>query len=353
MSVPICGRMLLVGSMHFFLGPPARFNAGTGLGGAGGKPPVLSAIDRPGVKRQDTAPPGLASLELDNLSSAARAAADHVNGSHVAAIQSASPGASRSPLPSLGGSTSSSSTLVSNVPQASRAAPVPPPISTTRQAPAVPGSAGVPKDVAAPSPDVLRARTKAQGPPSNSQSAFSVPAREDSLLQKERIQEQQRQAEQQRKEKEDQARKEEALRKEREEQRREEIARVRDEERRAQQQQRLQEREKEREREQERQLREREKEDRPGLQSNKSAPAVQPLQPTKKVQIQAQDKPKPPAATGGGGGGVAAAEAALTKPKEKRVSTMTEVQIMEKLRSVVSDDDPKTLYSKIKKVGQG
>ncbi len=32
---------------------------------------------------------------------------------------------------------------------------------------------------------------------------------------------------------------------------------------------------------------------------------------------------------------------------------MTEVQIMEKLRSVVSDDDPKTLYSKIKKVGQG
>jgi protein-serine/threonine kinase len=32
---------------------------------------------------------------------------------------------------------------------------------------------------------------------------------------------------------------------------------------------------------------------------------------------------------------------------------MNEAQIMEKLRSVVSDVDPSTLYSKIKKVGQG
>ena len=39
--------------------------------------------------------------------------------------------------------------------------------------------------------------------------------------------------------------------------------------------------------------------------------------------------------------------------QEKRISTMTEVQIMEKLRQVVSDDDPKTIYSKIKKIGQG
>ena len=53
---------------------------------------------------------------------------------------------------------------------------------------------------------------------------------------------------------------------------------------------------------------------------------------------------------------IAAAAAALEKPKgekEKRISTMTEVQIMEKLRQVVCDDDPKLLYSKIKKVGQG
>lgn len=54
-------------------------------------------------------------------------------------------------------------------------------------------------------------------------------------------------------------------------------------------------------------------------------------------------------------GGVAAAAAALEKPKEKekRISTMSEAQIMEKLRSVVSKQDPKALYSKIRKVGQG
>jgi hypothetical protein len=77
---------------------------------------------------------------------------------------------------------------------------------------------------------------------------------------------------------------------------------------------------------------------------------VKPLQPTKKVQI--EEKPKPSAA---GNGSVAAAAAALEKPKEKekRISTMTEVQIMEKLRQVVCDDDPKAIYSKIKKVGQG
>ncbi|EJD43546.1 Pkinase-domain-containing protein [Auricularia subglabra TFB-10046 SS5] len=51
-----------------------------------------------------------------------------------------------------------------------------------------------------------------------------------------------------------------------------------------------------------------------------------------------------------------AAAAALEKPTpkvEKRISTLTEAQIMDKLRSVVSSDDPKTLYSTIKKVGQG
>lgn len=40
-------------------------------------------------------------------------------------------------------------------------------------------------------------------------------------------------------------------------------------------------------------------------------------------------------------------------PVERRVSTMTERQIMEKLRSAVSPGDPNTLYNKIKKVGQG
>jgi len=81
-------------------------------------------------------------------------------------------------------------------------------------------------------------------------------------------------------------------------------------------------------------------------------PPVLPLQPAKKVQIKEQDKPPKPTPPAGS---VAAAAAALEKPKEKekRISTMTEVQIMEKLRQVVSEDDPKLLYSKIKKVGQG
>ncbi|KAJ7938214.1 kinase-like domain-containing protein [Mycena leptocephala] len=53
--------------------------------------------------------------------------------------------------------------------------------------------------------------------------------------------------------------------------------------------------------------------------------------------------------------GVAATAAAPEKNNtpEKRMSTMTEVQIMEKLRQVVCDDDPKALYRKIRKVGQG
>ena len=52
---------------------------------------------------------------------------------------------------------------------------------------------------------------------------------------------------------------------------------------------------------------------------------------------------------------VAAVEKQSEKPKEreKGVGTMTEAQIMEKLRSIASQDDPKLLYSKIRKVGQG
>ncbi|ANB15467.1 serine/threonine protein kinase CLA4 [Sugiyamaella lignohabitans] len=38
---------------------------------------------------------------------------------------------------------------------------------------------------------------------------------------------------------------------------------------------------------------------------------------------------------------------------EKRISTMTESQIMQKMRSVVSQQDPTPLYQKIKKIGQG
>jgi serine/threonine-protein kinase CLA4 len=52
---------------------------------------------------------------------------------------------------------------------------------------------------------------------------------------------------------------------------------------------------------------------------------------------------------------VAAASAAVTKakPREQRISALTEGQIMEKLRSVVTHADPNQSYTKIKKVGQG
>ncbi|WFD34600.1 non-specific serine/threonine protein kinase [Malassezia cuniculi] len=38
---------------------------------------------------------------------------------------------------------------------------------------------------------------------------------------------------------------------------------------------------------------------------------------------------------------------------ERRVSAMTDAQIMERLRSVVSHEDPNVLYAKVKKIGQG
>jgi hypothetical protein len=157
------------------------------------------------------------------------------------------------------------------------------------------------------------------------------------------------------------------------------------------------EREREREREQQRQRAQREQEkekeqpngehkqqgedQRPAPTTAKSAPAnafpathlgapsaasvtngplpIKPLQTVKKptqpggiTAVVDGDDSKPP-----GSGGVAAAAAALEKPKtkevEKRISTMTEAQIMEKMRSVVDPGDPKLLYSKIKKIGQG
>lgn len=54
--------------------------------------------------------------------------------------------------------------------------------------------------------------------------------------------------------------------------------------------------------------------------------------------------------------GPAAAAAALEKPYQPpnvRYSTMTEEQIMYKLREIVNKEDPKASYSMIKKIGQG
>lgn len=57
---------------------------------------------------------------------------------------------------------------------------------------------------------------------------------------------------------------------------------------------------------------------------------------------------------------VAAASAALEgktrgppPETERRISTLSEPQIMEKLRQVVSHDDPKAIYATIRKIGQG
>ncbi|KAK7029790.1 Non-specific serine/threonine protein kinase [Favolaschia claudopus] len=44
---------------------------------------------------------------------------------------------------------------------------------------------------------------------------------------------------------------------------------------------------------------------------------------------------------------------AVEAERDKRIEMLTEREIMEKLRSLVSDDDPKAVYTKIKKIGQG
>ncbi|KAG0303896.1 Protein kinase [Dissophora globulifera] len=100
-------------------------------------------------------------------------------------------------------------------------------------------------------------------------------------------------------------------------------------------------------------------------------PVQQPPSPSASPASLRQQTPygQPPRSNNGGSGdsrppvaarpAVADAAAALNgtnPPKvvvERRISTMTEAEIMEKLRSVVSSGDPSTLYSKIKKVGQG
>ncbi|KAF8911288.1 kinase-like domain-containing protein [Mucidula mucida] len=256
---------------------PARFNAGTGLGGMNKTSSPLTTGDRPPVKRQESAP---------NVNGDLARTAEAVNGAYANTI-GAGP-SSRAPLPA--------SSL-----QASRPAPPRPLLTGNRPAPPAPAAAGRPSGEHTPSSADLRARQKAQGPPASS----NVPSRNDSL--------QQTPPEP---------------------------------------------------------LRSRTPEPRPTMGTPaKSSPAtsqpasqpapgaagatsgpppVKPLQP-KKVHVQAEEKPKPAA----GQGSVAAAAAALEKPKEKRISTMTEVQIMEKLRQIVSEEDPKLLYSKIKKVGQG
>ena len=291
----------------------------------------MSNDSRPNAKRLDTSPAGLGGNDSDDLSTAAARAAELVNHSHLASTLSTVQGAR----------------ILPTLPQASRIAPKPPGIRPAQNAP---GSSNLPSAKAemTPLPADLRLRTKAQGPPVAS-------PRNESLAQSEQ---QARQIQQQQERQEQQWQQEQQQRLQEQKQ----------------QEQRLQQQQQQQERQQAQQQQQRTQEPRPPLPPSKSSPAtstpatnpaagaagsttgpppVLPLQPAKKVQIQAQEKPTKAAAAGNGGGGVAAAAAALEKPKEKRISTMTEVQIMEKLRQVVSEDDPKLLYSKIKKVGQG
>jgi serine/threonine-protein kinase CLA4 len=269
--------------------------AGIGLAGSGvvGK----TSLDRPQMKRQDSAPAG---LNGDTTSVGLARAAELVNGSHAQYTSIGTGAQSRPGIPPLGPSSL----------QPSRPAPPRPLLTANRPAPPAPLVSGKPPlPDHTPSSADLRARAKAQGPPTETQTAKppglaadGTPVRKESLG---------------------------------------------------------------------------DKSTRPNIAPAKSSPAntlpasqpasgaagstvgpppVKPLQP-KKPTPQAAPPAAPDVTVTGAekDGGIAAAAAALEKPKvqEKRISTMNEAQIMEKLRSVVSDEDPKQLYSKIRKVGQG
>ncbi|KAI0334170.1 Pkinase-domain-containing protein [Cubamyces sp. BRFM 1775] len=284
-----------------------RFNAGTGLGGAGMSSKISPLNERPAMKRQDSAPAHLNGDAVNGTQAALARAAEVVNGSHIQHANTVSAAqtnpALRSPIPQM----------TPGQLQASRPAPARPLLSANRPAPPAPGGGKPPLPDHSPSSAELRQRAKAQGPPTETQTTkppglLQQPERKDSLDRAGAAQ----------------------------------------------------------------------NGNRPNLVPAKSSPAtgqpvtqpangpagatagpppVKPLQTTKKPQGPKEQPAVTVTAPDGDekSGSVAAAAAALEKPKEKekRISTMNEAQIMEKLRSVVSQDDPKALYSKIRKVGQG
>ncbi|KAF9884274.1 Protein kinase [Aspergillus nanangensis] len=89
----------------------------------------------------------------------------------------------------------------------------------------------------------------------------------------------------------------------------------------------------------------------PGPPSSKLPAPVQPVKPLNIAPKQAANKNNLP-------DGVRQAEAALSKKadprqKEVRMSAMSENEVMDRLRSVVSKDNPNESYSKQRKIGQG
>lgn len=313
---------------------PARFG-GTGLGGSN-LTKITSPLDT-ARKRQDSAPAETGTNGLSTTALAAARVAELVNGSHAQhanTISTASPSAPpRPPMPQI---LQASTSL-----QPSRPAPPRPLLAATRPAPAAP-KPPVPDHT--PSTADLRARAQARDQVAGKPSLDQGPKRKESM---DTIGQQERE------------RKDRELReRERDRQRREE---------------------RERERQQMKEQQAAAAVERPPLVPSKSSPAtsepatehvagaaaaVAGPPPVKPLQTMKKKEPPTPDVTitapEGEDPGVAAAAEALQKKtrekekdKEKRISAMTEAQIMEKLRSVVSDDDPKTLYSKIKKVGQG
>lgn len=84
---------------------------------------------------------------------------------------------------------------------------------------------------------------------------------------------------------------------------------------------------------------------------------VQPAASTAALTIR-QPTGAPPTTNGSSSTAASQAKVALTakapaRQKEVRMSSMTESQVMEKLKQVVSKDDPQLSYSKQKKIGQG
>lgn len=314
--------------------PPPRFNAGTGLGGTTlGKIPSPLDARPPGPKRQESAPAESTSNTspqngLSPTALAAARAAELVSSSHTQhahTISSAGQGTgARPPIPAI---LQASTSL-----QPSRPAPPRPLLTATRPAPAAP-KPPIPDHT--PSSADLRARAQARGGPEGTpKPSLDRQPSADTLRDKERDQ--------------------------REQWRREERDREKEKDR-----------DRDRERERERQQA-REEAERVTVVPPKSGPAttfpvtqpvpgaaavgppsVKPLQPAKKKEAPPPDVTVTAPELDDSGVAEAAKKLEKPKEKEKRISTMTEAQIMEKLRSVVSDDDPKTLYSKIRKVGQG
>ncbi|BGP58059.1 Protein kinase [Rhodotorula sphaerocarpa] len=96
----------------------------------------------------------------------------------------------------------------------------------------------------------------------------------------------------------------------------------------------------------------------PRTADNRTPPGTKPLRllasdQSKQNGVGAGANPTAPAGDAALPGPLQAAKKAEKASNERRISSMSEAQVLAKLRSVCSREDPNMLYSKIKKVGQG